>query len=249
MSVDSGRAPATAEPALNDLAVAQLGLVPGVTGHVVLVEGEDHTGEHAIAVWHASATGFPVGAWITPVSVLANDPAAADELSRLTGHRALIGWEVETGTRLRDTLAAWAGRRPATEPVTVRLPEVLTEIAQHRRTYDAAVEEHYRTLKSKVNPLKWRHHIPVVESWPEFTRAARLRPPIATCPVAVRALHLVRSVAWAVDVWHQTETVRTRRPYLVKRFGPATVLPPGWLGHLRRAHSTTAGPQPTTVGG
>jgi len=234
--------PVTIEESVDELAVARLGLVPGVTGHVVLVEGEDHAGDQAVAVWHASATGAPVGAWIKPVSLLASDPAAADELLRLTSHRALFGWDTETGRRLLETLAGWAGREPVAEPVTVRLPDVLAEIAQRRRTYEAAVEEHHRRSGSKLNPLVWRHDVPEVQSWPEFVRAARLHPPTATCPVAVRALHLVRAVAWAAEVWHDSETVRTRRNYLADRFGPATVLPPAWLGQLRQAQSVAERP-------
>jgi hypothetical protein len=39
-------------------------------------------------------------------------------------------------------------------------------------------------------------------------------------------------------VWHDTEQARSRRRYLVERFGPATPLPPRWLGRLRAANNT-----------
>jgi len=225
---------------VDELGELPLDHVRGVTGHVVVVDGEDHAGDQAVAVWHASATGIPVGAWIKPVSLLAGDPAAADELLRLTSHRALFDWDAETGSRLLGALAGWAGREPVAEPPAVLLPDVLAEITEHRRAYEAAVEEHHRELKSKPTPLSWRRHIPVVDSWPEFVPAARLHPPAATCPVAVRALHLVRALAWAAESWQQTETARARRTYLTDRFGPATTLPPRWLRQLRHAQSATA---------
>ena len=224
-----------------NLAAPRLDHVEGITGHFVVVEGEEHTGEAAAAVWHASATGTPVGAWIKPISLLRSDPAAADELLRLTSHRALFGWEIETGRRLLEMLAGCAQRERLGEPVAVLLPDVLANIAEHRRAYETAVEEHQGRLKAKPNPLVWRRDIPRVGSWLDFVQAARLHPPTATCPVAVKALHLVRAVAWAAELWQQTEIVRTRRSYLTDRFGPATVLPPGWLGQLRRAQSSSRG--------
>lgn len=203
----------------------------------MLVEGEHHAGDQAVAVWHASATGIPVGAWIRRVSLLASDPAAAGEMLRLTSHRALFCWDIEAGRRLLDTLAGWAQREPVAEPVAVLLPDVLAETGEHRRAYESAVEEHQGRSKSKLSPLLWRRDIPVVDSWPAFVRAARLHHPVAASPVAAKTLHLVRAVEWAAELWSQTETVRARRAYLADRFGPATTLPARWLDKLRQAHS------------
>jgi hypothetical protein len=224
-----------------DLAAPRLDHVEGITGHFVIVDGEDHTGDAAIAVWHASATGMPVGAWTKPMSLLNSDPAAADELLRLTSHRALFGWDIETATRLLGMLAGWTRRERVGKPVAVLLPDVLASIAEHRRAYETAVEEHHGRSASRPSPLVWRRDVPLVGSLLDFLQAARLHPPAATCPVAVKALHLVRAVAWAAELWQQTETVRTRRSYLTDGFGPATVLPSGWLGQLRQAQSTSRG--------
>jgi hypothetical protein len=234
--------PVTSVESVNDLAVPDLDHVQGVTGHLVVVEGEDHTGNPAVAVWHVSATGLPVGAWIRPASVLARDPAAADELLRLTSHRALFGWDTEPGRRLWDMLGRWAGQDRVADPVAVLLPDVLADIAERRRAYEKAVEEHRGQSKSKPNPLIWSRDVPVASTWPDFVQAARLPRPAAASPVAVEALHLVRAVAWAVELWHQTETVRSRRAYLTYRFGPASVLPPAWEGQLRQAQSITSRP-------
>lgn len=91
----------TAVEEAHDLTASPVDHVHGITGHVVVVEGEDQAGDRAVAVWHASAAGSPVGAWIKPVSLLASDPTAAEELLRLTTHRALFGWDTETGNRWR----------------------------------------------------------------------------------------------------------------------------------------------------
>jgi hypothetical protein len=219
---------------LAGVAVAQVG---DATGHVVIVEGPDDTGAAAVGVWHVSATGTPTGAWITPVSTLADGAAAAGLLRRLTASRALFGWEAATA---RAALDRFAG--PAGHPLpAVLLPEVLQEIAQHRHAYAEEVEAQRSRSRSKVEPLAWQQDIPAVGSWQELVTAARLRQPVAASPVAAQALHLARAAAWAAGLWHDTETVRSRRRYLVERFGPATVLPPAWLARLREAHAA-AGP-------
>lgn len=220
-----------------DVAETHLDHVHGATGHVMLVEGEDETGDRAIAVWRTSATGIPVGAWIKPVALLAADPAAAEELLGLTSHRALFGWDSETGSRLLNDLAGWAQTKPVVEPATVLLPDLLVEIGEHRAAYEAVVEEHQSQSRSKLSPLKWRCDIPAADSWLAFVEAAGLHQPAGASPVAAEALHLVRAVAWAAELWDLTEAVRVRRKYLVDRFGAPAVLPPRWLGLLRHAHA------------
>jgi hypothetical protein len=213
--------------------------VPGATGHVILAEGADDGGADEVAVWHVSASGIPVGAWIKPVHALADDPAAAEQLLRLTSHRALVGWDAGVAEPLRR-LAHWAKRQDP-QPTLVLLPEVLAEVTEHRHTHAAAVEQHQAGSKSKIAPLVWRHDVSEAGSWSQFVDTVRLARPQAASPVAAEALHLVRAVAWVAALWHDTETVRTRRSYLVERFGPAAPLPPQWLARLRQAHSLATG--------
>src|SRR5690606_39821390 len=56
--------PVTTEEPVDELAVARLGLVPGVTGHVVQVAGVDHAGDQAVAVRRCYVTGPPDSSWI-----------------------------------------------------------------------------------------------------------------------------------------------------------------------------------------
>lgn len=228
----------TVEAAADELTGIGLDQVPGVTGHVVVVDGVDETGAEAVAVWHTSATGVPVGAWVTPVSVLAADPAVAAGMLTLTGHRAGFGWDSAETDRVLAALTDWAGLSAVPPRVTVQLPEVLSEVAQWRHAYQAAVEEHRSGSKSKPAPLEWRHEVPEADTWQQYVTAVRLPEPQAVSPVAARALHLVRALARTAELWHATETVRARRKYLLERFGPATTLPPVWLDRLRRAQSS-----------
>ena len=231
---------ATAD-SVEELADLKLDQVEGVTtGYVILVEQADETGAPAIGLWHASTAGQPVGAWVRRVDDLRSDPAAAEELLQLASHRAVFGWDTATASRLLGSLAAWAGQPAPATPVAVLLGDVLAEIAERREAYTAAVAEHQKASKSKPAPLQWPHDVPSVGSWPEFVAATRLARPRAYSPVAAEALHLVRALAWAVELWHETETARARRSYLVERFGPATDLPPGWLARLREAQSAAA---------
>lgn len=223
-----------------DLSGLALDRVEGVTGHVILVEGPDENGSAAVGLWHVSTTGQPVGAWVRRTADLRNDPTTADELLRLTSHRAVFGWDTTTSDRLLTSLAAWAGWAEPPRPVPVLLGEVLAEIAEHRRAHAAAVAEHQAVSKSKPASLKWPHEVPSVGSWSEFVAATRLPRPQARSEVAAEALHLVRGLAWAVELWHETETARVRRSYLVDRFGPAAELPPRWLARLREAHAAGA---------
>ncbi len=211
--------------------------VAGVTGHAVLVDGEDETGSPAVAVWHVSTSGIPVGAWITPTAALEDDPAAAEQVLRLLSHRALFGWDTGVADRLLKALARWAGRSHTPTPVSVLLPDLLAEVDGHRRAYTAAVAERQRSSTSKLAPLSWRHDVPEVTSWSEFVTVTRLARPRASSPVAAEALHLTRAVAWTAELWHDTETARGRRSYLVERFGPTEALPPQWLARLREAQA------------
>lgn len=229
MSIDSA----------GDLGGLPLDQVHGATGHVIVAEGADHSGADAIAVWHVSASGAPVGAWIKPVAALADDPEAAEQLLRLTSHRALVGWDAAIAEPLRS-LVHWAKQQDP-RPTLVLLPEVLAEVSEHRHTHAAAVGQHQAGAKSKIAPLVWLRDVPKAGSWSEFAEAVRLTRPQAASPVAAEALHLVRAVAWAAELWHDTETVRTRRSYLVDRFGPAAPLPPQWLARLRQAYSLATG--------
>ena len=211
--------------------------VAGVTGHAVLVDGEDETGSPAVAVWHVSTSGIPVGAWITPTAALEDDPAAAEQVLRLLSHRALFGWDTGVADRLLKALARWAGRSHTPTPVSVLLPDLLAEVDGHRRAYTAAVAERQRSSTSKLAPLSWRHDVPEVTSWSEFVTVTRLARPRASSPVAAEALHL--TLSGGVD----------RRAVARHRDGARSSVVPGgavrtnggaapqWLARLREAQA------------
>lgn len=210
--------------------------IEGATGHVVIIEGEGETTERAVAVWHLSPTGRPTGAWIAPVSMLSEDVEAAEKLLRMTARRAVFAWDLQAPQRVVDHLTMWAKYPGTLRPPSVALPAVLDEIGWHRSIYASALDELRRTDKSKAAPLVWSRDIPAAASWQELVEAASLRRPMAPSPVASDALHLARAAAWAAELWYQTETVRCRRRHLVDRFGPASMLPAGWVNQLRAAH-------------
>lgn len=216
-----------------DLGVLTVDQVQDVTGHVLFIEGPDEHGAEALAMWHVSAAGAPTGSWVTPVDSLAADPEAARQLLWLTSRRAVIGWDVSAAAPLSG-LAQWAKRPDPQAPVVV-LPEALAEIAERRTVYEAAVEDHRQTTKSKLQPLEWEESVPTATSWPDFVEAVGLPRPQAPAPVVAEALHLARAVAWVIRLWQDTESARARRSYLVDRFGPAAPLPPRWLEQLRQA--------------
>jgi hypothetical protein len=210
-------------------------IIPDTIGHAIVREGLNERGESAVAVWHLTATGQPCGAWTVSTDSLADDPAAASLLLGLCTGRPLLAWDAGPARKTLVQLAEWAGAEAPSRP-EVLLSQVLAEVAEHRAAYDAAIEEHRSTVKTKVEALAWQREIPQATSWAEFVQDARVRSPKAISPLAVDVLHLARAAVWVADLWRDTETVRTRRRYLLDRFGPAAPLPPGWLATLTTAY-------------
>jgi hypothetical protein len=218
-----------------------LDVIPGTTGHLLLAEGPDENGAHAVAVWQLTPTGRPCGAWITPVEVLAGDADAAARLLGLGTGRAVVGWDTGTAMGVLGRLSGWAGVEQVRPRVEVLLGDVLAEVTGHRVACEQAVADYRSATKSKIEPLAWYRDVPPGGSWDEFVESARLRPPAGASALATEVLHLARATAWVADLWQDTETVRGRRRYLVDRFGPAAPLPPDWLDRLRTAHGEGRG--------
>jgi hypothetical protein len=226
-----------------ELVRAAADYVPDTTGHVVIAEGAGEDRAPAVAVWHVSPTGQPTGAWIRPVSMLDSDPEAARQLLFLTSHRALLAWDPATAVRSLDAIASWAHTARAPSLPTVRLPEVLKEIAEHRRAYEAVLSGCRLPSGRRPAPLMWRHDIPTSTTWEQFVAATHLRRPAAASPVASEALHLARAAAWAATRWHETVTTINRRPYLRSKNLQNSLLTPGWRDQLRAAHAHGTGGQ------
>lgn len=229
-----------------DESVVAVDYVPGIVGHLVLVEG-GNGGRDALALWQVSPTGQPTGAWLVSADE-ANDKAVARRLLTLAARRALAAWDAAHGVALLDRLAEVAGQPP--DPVvTVTLPEVISEITERRQALDRAVAAHRGQSTVKVEPLAWRGTVPVeARSLQDLTQAAGIRRPPAASAPAADALHVARLLAWAANLWQETELVRLRRRYLHEPYGSAaSPLPPRWLDALRAAN-TARSHQPVTVG-
>jgi hypothetical protein len=226
--------------------------VPGTVGHVILAVGRDHSGTDAVAIWQVSPTGQPTGAWILATAD-GGDPAKAQRLLTVVERRSVFGWDAATAADALARIAAVAGV-PAPVPrdgTAVYLPEVLAEIADHRRMHAAAVDEHQAAAKSKVAPLTYQRDVPTGAGSPaELVALAGLGEPGTPSEVADRALLGARLLAWTSGLWQDTEQMRLRRRYLVERFGPASPLPPGWLARLRAANAgRVAPPQEAALAG
>jgi Family of unknown function (DUF6218) len=227
--------------------------VPGTVGHAVLAVGRDHGGAEAVAVWQVSPTGQPTGAWIVPTGT--DDAGVAEETSgdgpaakarrllHIVERRSLVGWSHDDTGYALECLAGVADTAapPDWAETAVYLPAALAEIVEYRQRYAAAVTEHQQVSKSKVAPLSWPHDVPTDVSSPaELAELAGLTVGTISSEVAGRVLLMSRLLAWTAGRWHETEQVRLRRRYLVERYGPASVLPPRWLGRLRAANGRGA---------
>lgn len=213
--------------------------IPGTTGHVVIEAGCSEDQRHAVAVWHLDPSGNPVGAWVTVLDEVHDNPAAAARLYTLLACRSLLCWTLDEAHELRDKLTKWTGRvLPAGwEASTVCFPDALAEIAQQRRLHAEAVEAYQKTTTSKIEPLAWRTDVPTdASSLQDLQTAARMARPVAPSEVAERALLVARLTRWTVGLWRDTEVVRRRRKYLRQAFGPEAPLPPRWIGQLQAAH-------------
>jgi hypothetical protein len=240
--------PFVSEPFLSDY-------LPGTVGHAVLAVGHDHNGAESVAVWQVSPTGQPTGAWIVATGAdggeagrAAGGEADKDEadkdkarrLLKMVERRSVVGWSREDVSSALGHLAAVAATElaPGWDETAVYLPAALVEIAEYRQRYAEAVTEHQEGSKSKVAPLAWQHDVPTeASSLKELADAAGLTTITTTSEVAAEALLTARALAWTVGLWQETEQVRLRRRYLVKRFGSASALPERWLDRLRAANT------------
>jgi hypothetical protein len=95
-------------------------VLPGTVGHVVLVRRAG-----ILAVWQASATGHPTGAWLFPAAGPDGEPAAVRVLA-LTHRRLVVAPPGERVPDLVDELTALAGL-PARRHAAAGLPELAAE--------------------------------------------------------------------------------------------------------------------------
>lgn len=212
--------------------------VPGARGHGVLAVGPDGDGAEALAVWRLGPTGRAGGAWVVRFDEIERDPDQLRPIMWMLQDRCLVDWDKEAPARIlariADVLPAELLARLQRNILTV--PELLTEISEHRSAYAAAVEQHRATAKSKIAPLAWPTAMPDQQELVEW--AARAQSASAS-PVAASALALTAVVASTAQLWQDTEQVRYRRTYL-RSLGEPQLLPPRWLASLREAVGSTA---------
>ncbi|MFE9958147.1 DUF6218 family protein [Micromonospora sp. NPDC005299] len=212
---------------------AQMDYVPGARGHAVLAVGRDESGSDALAIWRLGVTGQAVGAWVLGLDLLDERNSYFQRLMELLRDRCLVVWSSDTSAGVLDKLA---GHMPARLSAAMRrnvlvLADLLEEVAEHRALIAAAAEEYRQTAKSKVAPLVWPTEIPDYSEL--MSRAVGVQRSAAS-PVAASALALTTGLAQIVQLWHDTEQVRYRRPHL-RSFGDPRPLPPRWLARLRAA--------------
>lgn len=210
---------------------ASVDYVPGVRGYAVLTAGPDEAGHDSLAVWRLGSTGQAVGAWVLRLDHAADDPGLLRSvLTSLTG-RAVVDWTADAPAAALERVTPLLGDDTTTALAAriVLIPDLLTEIAEHRVRYAEALEAYRAGAKSKIAPFTWTSEVPAT---PQEARE-QLSPeqPAAASPVAAAALTIAGAVERAVELWTDTEQIRYRRPYL-RVLGDPQVLPPRWRARL-----------------
>ncbi|MBQ1073516.1 hypothetical protein KBX06_10120 [Micromonospora sp. C31] len=207
--------------------------VPGARGHGVLAVGPDSDGDDALAVWRLSPTGRAGGAWVVHFDDVERDPEQLRRIMSMLQDRCLVDWNREAPTaalaRVAEVLPAEL--LTALQGNIVTIPELLTEISEHRSTYAAAVERYKADTKSKIAPLVWPTELPDQQDLAGWAARAHST---AASPVAATALALTAAVASTAQLWQDTEQARYRRVCL-RSLGDPQPLPPRWLARLRQA--------------
>jgi hypothetical protein len=197
----------------------------------VLTAGPDDGGHDSLAVWRLGSTGQAVGAWVLRLDHCADDPGLLRSVLASLGGRSVIDWAADAPAAALAGVAGLVddGSAEALAARIVLIPDLLTEIAEHRAAYATALESYRSGSKSKIAPFTWTTEVPAD---PEAARAT-LSPaqPAAASPVAAAALSIAGAVERAVELWTDTEQIRYRRPYL-RALGEPQVLPPRWRGRL-----------------
>ncbi|MGC5022590.1 DUF6218 family protein [Micromonospora sp. DT47] len=225
------------EASENELAIP-VDYVPGARGHGVLAVGPDSDGGEALAVWRLSPTGRAGGAWVVRFDEIERDPEQLRRIMWMLQDRCLIDWDRDGPSAV---LARIADVLPAELLTALRgniltIPELLTEISEHRSTYIAAVEQHRAKTNSKIAPLGWPTQMPDQQDLAAWAAQA---PSASASPVAATALALTATVANTAGLWQDTEQTRYRRTYL-RSMGDPQPLPPRWLARLRAAVGSTS---------
>ncbi|MFI6134159.1 DUF6218 family protein [Micromonospora sp. NPDC051141] len=225
------------EASENELAIP-VDYVPGAQGHGVLAVGPDSDGGDALAVWRLSPTGRAGGAWVVRFEEIERDSEQLCQIMGMLQDRCLVDGNEEAPIA---ALARVAEVLPAELVTTlqrsiVTIPELLTEISEHRSTYAAAVEQHKAGTKSKIAPLAWPTEMPEKADFAQWAARAHST---AASPVAATALALTAAVANTAQLWQDTEQARYRRVYL-RSLGEPQPLPPRWLARLREAVASTS---------
>ena len=221
----------------DDLAVP-VDYVPGVRGFAVLVVGPDGDGDEALAIWRLGATGHAVGAWIFRLGQVEANLGRLLNVLALLRDRCVVDWDADRPDAALRRIEPWlpADQVPAFRSNRLFLPDLLSQVREHRKTCAEAVERHRLNTKSALVPLSWGVDLP---EDPAGARRVLAPSPVAAVPVAAEALSLVGSVRRAVELWQDTEQTRYRRTYL-RSLGEVRPLPSNWLAALRAAADGTA---------
>ncbi|MCW3817728.1 DUF6218 family protein [Micromonospora sp. DR5-3] len=211
--------------------------VPGARGHGILTVGRDSDGADALAIWRLSPTGLAGGAWVVRFEEIQRDPEQLGRIVWMLQDRCLVDWTADTPTGILDQIAHLLPTDlvAALRHHILTIPDLLTEIIEHRASYAKAVERHRTVTKSKLAPLAWATEMPD----PEVLMQRAGTQSAAASPVAAAALALTSVVATTAQLWQDTEQARYRRTYL-RSLGEPQPLPPRWLARLRAAVGSAA---------
>ncbi|MFI6225871.1 DUF6218 family protein [Micromonospora echinospora] len=216
---------------------APIDYVPGARGHGILAVGSDSNGTEALAIWCLSPTGFAGGAWIVRFEEIQRNPEELGRIMWMLQDRCLVDWTADEPAGILDRIAHLLPVHlvAALRNNILTIPDLLTEISEHRASYAEAVERHRTVTKAKLAPLAWATEMPCREVLMQLASPQSA----AASPVAAAALALASAVARTAQLWQDTEQARYRRTYL-RSLGEPQPLPPRWLARLRAAVGSAA---------
>lgn len=202
-------------------------------GPVVLAQDKDE-----VAVWQIDLAGNPCGAWVFSYDGL----TTALRLLALCDRRGLVSVDPVEPI---DLVLRWAKdaeveiNRETLESRLCLIGSFVAETTSARKDHTAAVQRVELTHGKRLAPLVWERAIPdpVPETLDEWSTADVI-PRMDADSAGDRARQIAALSRYLLFLWADTETRRSRRPYLREEFGPSQPLPQSWKQAVVRAHET-----------